>query len=175
MVKKLIVNLYGSPSAGKTVAATSIFSQLKKRGLDVVLVSEFAHEKVVEENKMALSYQLHIWSTQAYRLYCAYQHAQIVVTDSPILLGSIYNDKGSTALHTVILEEHHKYNNLNVVMELDPKYPYSMVGRIHNFDESLEIENRIFEMLSLNDIPFLRYVDTTEEDILALITEAVED
>jgi molybdopterin-guanine dinucleotide biosynthesis protein len=174
-MNRLVVNFYGAPNSGKTVSATSLFAQLKKRSIDVVLVTEFAHEKVVEENHTALSNQLFIWASQQYKVFAGYRHAQVVVTDSPILLGSIYNQDASPSLHDVILTEHHKYNNLNLVMQLDDEYPYSMVGRIHSQEESKAIENRILELLSLHDIPFLSYKNTTEADLVEFIESAISE
>jgi molybdopterin-guanine dinucleotide biosynthesis protein len=174
-MNRLLVNFYGAPNSGKTVSATSLFAALKKRSVDVVLVTEFAHEKVVEENETALSNQLYIWANQQYKIFSGYRHAQVVVTDSPILLGSIYNKDASESLHDVILTEHHKYTNLNLVMELQDDYPYSMVGRIHSLDESKVIENRIFDLLSFHDIPFLTYKDTTEADLVTFIEDAIRD
>jgi hypothetical protein len=174
MKKKLVVNLYGSPHAGKTVAATSLFAQLKKHHVSVELVSEFAKDCVIEENKMALENQLFIWSNQQYKIFCGYKHAQITVTDSPILLGAIYNRDASVSLLSVIVEEYHKYNNFNIFLELDPKHPYSMSGRIHSFTESMSIQNELRDLLEVNDIPYINYNDATEEEIVQLILESIQ-
>lgn len=172
MVGKLCLNFFGPPCSGKTVAATSIFSQLKKRHIDAVLIPEYATMRVVESNKMALANQLNIWANQQYQIFCGYHHAQVVVTDSPILLGAIYNE--SPGLKEVILEEHQKYNNLNIVLELDGTYPYSMVGRIHSFTESQSIGNRIIELLEVNDIPHIFYNELSEDEIVDLIIGSLE-
>jgi AAA domain-containing protein len=171
---KLVVNLLGAPNAGKTVVATSLFARLKKRHADVVLVSEYAHQMVVEENKTALADQLFIWANQSHRIFAGYRHAKLVVTDSPILLGAIYNRQSSIHLQEVILAEHRKYNNFNIILDLDASYPYSMVGRIHNFDESVQIGDEIMDMLTTHDIPFLKYKDFEPDEIVDLILSAVE-
>jgi hypothetical protein len=172
-MRKLCINFYGPPSAGKTVAATSLFAELKKKHLDVELVSEFAKDCVMEENKSALKNQLFIWSTQQYRIFCGYEHARVVVTDSPILLGAIYNK--SPALTEVIFEEYHKYNNLNVVLQLDGSRPYSMIGRVHSFEESVGIGNQIMDLLESRDIPFLSYGDISEEELVSLIVTELDE
>lgn len=170
---RLLINLFGSPGSGKTVAATSLFAKLKARHLDVVLVSEFAHHKVVEENSVALANQLYIWANQQYNIFCGYRHARVVVTDSPILLGCIYNE-GNHSLRTVIEEEHKKYNNFNILMELDGSYPYSMMGRCHSYTESLNIGQRIEDLLTELELPFVRYRDYTEDEIVDLIVNVIE-
>src|SRR5690554_1065490 len=98
MPDRLLVNFFGPPNSGKTVAATSVFSKLKKRHIDTVLISEFATAKVVEENKMAMKNQLYIWANQQYQIFCGYHHAKVTVTDSPILLGAIYNIQAHPSL-----------------------------------------------------------------------------
>lgn len=174
MQKKLICNLIGSPSSGKTVAAASLFSQLKKRHLDAVLVSEFAQEKVVEENKRALQNQLYIFANQQYKIFCAHEHAQVVVTDSPILLAAIYNASAPSALQEVILDQHFRYDNLNILMELDDDIPYSMVGRIHSYEESLVIQDQLKHLLTIHDIPYVPYNAITEGELVDLIIDALQ-
>ena len=173
-MNKLVINCLGSPGSGKTVAATSLFAALKKQHLDVIYVPEFAREKVVEGNMMALSNQHFIFANQQYRIFSAYKHASLAVTDSPILLGIIYNPVHPD-LHTVIHREHQRYNNLNIMMELDTAHPYSMVGRIHDQTESIAIQRNIFNMLHDADIPYLLYNETTEEEIVQLIIETMHD
>jgi len=168
-VNKLVINFFGSPNSGKTVAATSLFAKLKKRHLDVVLVSEFAHEKVVEENSRALQNQLYVFANQQYKIFCAHEHAHVVVTDSPILLASVYNQKSNVALQEVIVNQHRQYNNLNILMELDVDNPYSMVGRVHDLHESLSIQRQITSLMDSLSIPYLRYNESTEDEIVSII------
>src|ERR1041385_6113072 len=140
-MKKLVINFLGAPSAGKSVAATSIFAQLKKQNVDVLYVGEFAKDLVVEDNKLALRNQLYVWATQYHRIFCAHEHAQITVTDSPILLGLFYqNETTHKSIHEVILSCHKEFNNVNILVELDTNRPYSMTGRVHTLDQSLKIQ-----------------------------------
>src|SRR5690348_13880937 len=102
MKNKIVVNLYGSPGAGKTVAASSLFAALKRRHIDSLLISEAAKDFIVEGNTLALVDQLYVWATQQHRIFTAYKHAQIVMTDAPILLGAIYNTDATESLMEVI-------------------------------------------------------------------------
>ena len=47
----LVVNLFGTPGAGKSTGAAYIFSNLKMRGINAELVTEFAKDMVWEDNK----------------------------------------------------------------------------------------------------------------------------
>ena len=42
----LVVNLTGAPGAGKSTGAAYVFSQLKMRGINCELVTEYAKDKV---------------------------------------------------------------------------------------------------------------------------------
>lgn len=173
-MSKLVINLYGSPGAGKTLAASSIFAALKRNHIDSVLISEAAKDFVVEENDTALANQLYVWATQQYRIFAGYRHAQVVVTDSPMLLGIIYNTEASPLFEHVVLHEYHKYNNLNLLVTMDGNHPYSMVGRIHSFTQSVALQNEICSMLEDNSIPFVNYRDYSEDEIVELVKEAIK-
>lgn len=169
---ELVINFFGPPNAGKTVAATSMFAKLKRAHVDVVLISEFAHQMVVEEHQIALNNQLYIWASQQFRIFAGCYHARVVVTDSPILLGYVYNT-GNIPLQELILAEHRKYTNFNIVLDL-AEFPYSMVGRIHDRAASVTIGNDIVKMMGKYDIPFLSYSDYIEEEIVEIILSTLE-
>ena len=171
-IKHLIVSMYGAPGVGKTTAACSLYAELKKTNIPVELAAEFAKEKVLEKNKMAMSYQKFIWANQAYRIYCAYQTAQIVITDAPILLGCIYNQPLSWGMEQVIFDEHRQYNHLNIMLKRNHNN-YDENSRHHTLAEAKEIDERIHNLLIDNNIPFIWYDDYTEDDLVQLILESV--
>lgn len=173
MIKKLAIGFLGGPGCGKTTASVGLYNRLKKEGLEVELVSEFAKELILENNKTALSYQKYVWATQCYRMYCAYKRTQLVITDAPILLGAIYNENISQSFLDVILEEHHKFNNINIIVPRDLSRPYSMAGRIHSLTESIAIDNRIINLLEINNIPYITLNEVTENDLVEIILKSI--
>lgn len=58
MNKTIIVNIYGSPSAGKSTTAAGVFYELKRNGIRCELVTEYAKSKVWEESYKVLNDQL---------------------------------------------------------------------------------------------------------------------
>lgn len=60
----IVVNLFGAPGAGKSTGAARIFSNLKMAGINAELVTEFAKDKVWEENKAVFNDQLYIFGKQ---------------------------------------------------------------------------------------------------------------
>lgn len=170
---KLCVNFFGSPSSGKTVSAASMFVQLKKLHVDSELVAEFPKDLVLEKNEVALGNQIYVFGSQLYRIQCAYNNTRISLVDSPILLSTIYNPNTSTHLNNLIFEQHKKFNNLNLFVRLKD-FPYSTVGRAHDREQSEEIESRILNMLTVNDIPFIEYDNTMEDEIIDVILDSLE-
>lgn len=51
----IVVNLFGEPSAGKSTCAMDITAQLKRHGINAEYVSEFAKDKVYENNGEVLN------------------------------------------------------------------------------------------------------------------------
>ena len=64
----IIVNLLGTPGAGKSTGCAYIFSKLKLAGINAELITEFAKDKVWEDNHAALSNQLYIFGKQNYKI-----------------------------------------------------------------------------------------------------------
>lgn len=55
----LVINQ--APGAGKSTGAAYIFSELKQRGVNAELVTEFAKDKTWEGNTLALSCQEYVF------------------------------------------------------------------------------------------------------------------
>jgi nicotinamide riboside kinase len=168
-MKKLVVSLYGGPGAGKTTLAAELFVELKKNNIDVEIVSEFAKDLVLEGRSEALKHQWYVIANQAFRIQSAYEHMQVVITDSPLLLGPIYDPESSPALLALCLEHYHKYNNLNVVLDRNLEFEYTTAGRIHSLTESISLDNRILTMLEDHNIPYLRYTEFGKDRVLQII------
>jgi nicotinamide riboside kinase len=168
-MKKLLINVFGGPSIGKTTIAAELFVELKKNHVEVELVSEFPKDVVVEERPNALEHQWYITGTQAYRIHTAYKCMQAVITDSPILLGPVYDVDASPALLALSLEHHEKYNNLNIMLTRSLDYEHSMAGRVHSLTQSVSIDNRIMRFLDDQSIPYVMYDEYGKERIVSLI------
>jgi nicotinamide riboside kinase len=172
-VKKLIVSLMGGPGSGKTTAATELFNAIKKRHVPADLVTDFAKDMIIQKNTSAMENQLYIWASQLYRNRCAYKEAVVTVTDTPVLLGCIYNTPLSPHLKNVILEEYHKFNNYNLIVSRDVSREFQMFGRVHDEAQSIRIDQQIIELLDEHDIPFSYYDESNLSDIVDEIVSLV--
>ena len=85
------INLTGSPGSGKSTLAAYIFARLKMLDVNCELVTEFAKDKVWENNDTALANQVYIFAKQYYRLSRCADKVDVIVTDSPLVLTPLYN------------------------------------------------------------------------------------
>jgi nicotinamide riboside kinase len=164
----LVINLFGGPGSGKTTTAAELFALLKKRHYDVELVTEFAKDLIMQNNPDALKHQFYVTGTQAHRIWSAAQKMQVVIVDSPILLGPIYDQRNSKPLLDLCIEYHQELNNLNIFLGRNG-VQHSMVGRVHSLTESIGLDNRIHRLLDELKIEYLSLEEMGMDKLLALI------
>ena len=142
-----LVNLYGAPGAGKSTGAAYIFSQLKMRGINAELITEFAKDKVGEESKEVFNNQAYIFGKQYFRISRCADKVDVIITDSPLLLSTIYNNSPvlGEEFNQVVRNVANSYNSLNYyitrVKEYNPK------GRFQTEEESDAIADDVKAML----------------------------
>ena len=152
MKKTIVLNLFAGPGAGKSTGACYIFSQLKMKGIDCEYVSEFAKDKVWEHNEEVLKCQFYISGKQSYKISRVYGKVDVIITDSPILIGAIYGDYDNPKLVPAIEYEFKKYNNLNIFIERDK--PYNTNGRMQTEEEAKEKDEQLLELMKKYDVPY---------------------
>lgn len=150
----LCCNLYGAPGAGKSTMAALVFAKLKMLNINCELVTEFAKDKVWENNNTALANQVYVFAKQYYRLDRCADKVDVVITDSPIALSPFYNKDMDIhePLKQLAYKISQKYNNINYFLRRVKKY--NPIGRLQTEKESDEYAIRIKEMLKANGISF---------------------
>ena len=154
----LIVNLFGAPGSGKSTGAAYIFSRLKMLGVNTELITEFAKDKVWENNTEVLKNQTYVFGKQHFRITRCIDKVDIIVTDSPLLLSAIYNKSGllGVDINNLVAKIFKSYNSANYLIKRTK--PYNTCGRLQTEEESDIIANKIKDML-------LRYnIEYTERD-----------
>ena len=154
--KPLVINLFGAPGAGKSTGAAMVFAELKKRGVNAELVTEFAKDKTWEGNATALGCQEYVFGKQSYRLARCRADVDVIVTDSPLPLSLLYvKDSALTAdgaFQKVVMNVFNSYNNLNFYI-LRVK-PYNPKGRNQTEAESDALNGPLQTLLAENKIPY---------------------
>ena len=150
----VVINLFGGPGAGKSTCAMEICSEY---------VQEYAKE-LVYENRMDLldgsrEHQQLLFEEQKRRVNILLGKVDFIVTDSPVILSAIYNKELTPDFEQQVLKEFNKNRNFNIFINRGKTFESN--GRIHNLDESIEIDNQLKEYLEQNQIYYGEYQHDT--------------
>lgn len=149
-----VINLFGGPGSGKSTLAAGLFYEMKKKGINCELVTEFAKEMVWDDNKKVLARQNKLLAIQEERLNMLEGKVDYAITDSPLLLGLFYAPKGyDRAFANFCFAEFKKYNNVNYFLS-SVDLRYCKTGRIQNEVEAKTIGFSILTFLTSMEIPF---------------------
>lgn len=146
-METLVVNIFGVPGAGKSTGAARVFSDLKMRGINVELVSEFAKDKVWEGNEEAFRNQAFLFGKQSYRMSRCAGKVDVIVTDSPLPLSILYNNDARLTenFNKSVMDVFNSYWNLNFL--LTRTKPYNPSGRLQTEEESDALGEPLIQML----------------------------
>lgn len=143
----IVVNLYGGPGAGKSTLSAYTFAKLKVAGVNCELITEYAKDKVWENNKTALDNQIYVYAKQYFSIERCRGKVDVVITDSPLLLSAYYNkDSEITETFNALMQQiDKKYVNLNYYV--CRKKPYNSVGRLQTETEAISCDFAIRELM----------------------------
>lgn len=150
----IVVNLFGVPSAGKSTGAAYIFSQLKLNGINAELITEFAKDKVWENNTEVFKNQAYLFGKQSYRMSRCRDKVDVLITDSPLPLSIFYNKDAVLGedFNRTVMNVFNSYNNLNYLL-LRVK-PYNSIGRHQSEKESDELKQPMVDLLNNRNIKY---------------------
>ncbi len=155
-INTIVVNAFGGPGVGKTTCSWEIASELKKQGLCVEYVSEYAKELVWDDNLQMLDgtveHQKVLLDEQEKRIQRLIGKADVVVTDSPLLLNLTYCRDCPEDYKQAVLDRFNSYNNFCFLVKRDLSLDFEDRGRIHNLEESIEKDKEIQGFLKENGI-----------------------
>lgn len=136
--KTLVVNVFGGPGCGKSTMMASIFAELKWRGIDCEMATEYAKDKVWEGSHAVLNDQFYVSGKQFHKLFRLQGNVDVVITDSPILLGLYYGKNEPPEFKDIIMSKHKSFTNFNVLLER--KKEYNSNGRMQTEEQAKEID-----------------------------------
>lgn len=142
----IVVNLLGGPCTGKSTVAAELFAELKKKGNNVELITEYAKDLVYENRDTTFKDQLYILAKQHHKmLMYSLNNVDFLITDSPIFLSYIYNSNvySKELIDNIIYECRCSFLNVDIFLERDKNLPYQTLGRHHSLEDSLKIDNDI--------------------------------
>ena len=173
MKKPLVINLTGAPGAGKSTGAAKIFSDLKQLGINCELVGEYAKDKTWEHNNTALRCQEYIFGKQSYRLARCRDDVDVIITDSPLPLGIIYNTNPAIkdSLPRLVMDIFNTYENLSFF--LNRVKPYNPKGRNQTEKESDELSFKIKDLYHSLGIDY-EVVDADKEGYQYIVNRVLD-
>lgn len=159
-----IVNLFGGPGTGKSTTASGVFHEMKKMRLEVELVTEYAKDMTWEGRTNVLSDQLYVLAKQNRRLERLKNHqVDWVVSDSPLLLGLIYQQPGYyQSFNSFVLEVFNSYQNINILLNRD--FEYNPIGRNQTADEAVHVDEDLKRLLDKNSIHYHTFTNDPQVD-----------
>lgn len=167
----VVLNLIGAPGAGKSTGAYYIASQLKLRGINTELVTEFAKDKTWEHNTAALSNQVYMLGKQFYKMSRCADQVDCIVTDSPLFLSVLYNNDpeilGET-FNRLVMQVFGSFNNYTVFVNRVKKY--NPAGRNQTEEESDELSVKLRGLCDKYGVSF-EDINGCEEDYIKVANE----
>lgn len=155
MKEALVINLFGGPGCGKSTTMARLFADLKTRGYNVEMVSEFAKDLVYEQRQETMKDELYIFAKQHHRLFRVIDKVDIVITDRPILLTNIYaslylpDDEFRSDLKRLVRTTFNNFNNLNIMLNREG-IEYKTEGRLQDLEQSKEIDKLTLKELVMS-------------------------
>lgn len=162
-----VVNLIGPPGVGKSVCAGLIFAELKMRRHTAEYVQEYAKHLVWKNDLDTINNQYYVSSKQYELLNHVNGKVRYIVTDGSLVHGLIYNelnegnvcDREKTRAYIVrrLLE----FRNVFIFLQRGD-YPFEQEGRIHTYEESVDIGRRLKQLLDALGVDYLTITSAKE-------------
>ena len=145
---KILIELYSGPGAGKSTTAAGLYYLMKCRGYDAEMVREFAKEKAWNGTLADVTDNEIIYSEQTRRELDMVDGPDVVITDSPIRMSQVYGTPED------VVKEHEAemraagFNYIRLFVNRPEEFSNS--GRIHNKEQSIEIDKTVRGMLEFH-------------------------
>ncbi len=173
-----VINIFSGPSGGKSTTSAGLFFQMKIRGYEVELVTEYAKELVYDEAHVVLvDRQEVIFAEQNQRLDRLRGKVDYVINDSPLLLSNIYpiincnpeSQKWQDMQHfgNFVRQVFDTYDNINIFMQRGKKF--QDYGRYHDHEQSKLIDQMIKNELADREYHIVNTRPEAIDEIIEII------
>lgn len=175
----MIINFVGAPCSGKSTLACNLFTELKKRHLNTEYLHEYVKTLIWENNIDDINNQYVVAKKQYTMLKNVNASTDYTVTDSPLILGLLYNEYNKynvsdiTKTREFILGHLREFasESLYIFVKRNRNFAYKTQGRIHSEAESDYIESLLEIMLKNLGI---NYLEVNPDDPIENILEFVQ-
>lgn len=154
-----VINLFAGPGCGKSTTAAALFAMMKRRGLNVEMITEFAKDLVWTERNKELGDQIYIFGKMYHKLWRLRDKVDYVITDSPLPFCYYYDRENILHFKELVMEAFNTFDNVNFVLHRN--FPYQQEGRYQNEEEADKVNDEILEMMKLNNIKVDREISSS--------------
>lgn len=155
----IVINLLGGSGLGKSTTAALVFGELKLLSQEAELVQEYAKEWAWSGKKIKPEDQDHICDEQWNRESRLYGKVDFIITDSPMVLGPMYQKyySGDDPIYTKISDlvqtsEKKDVKYMNFLLTRNKKF--NPKGRFETEDQAKEVDEFLKKYLTDKQIPF---------------------
>lgn len=155
----IVINLLGGSGLGKSTTAALVFGELKLLDQKAELVQEYAKEWAWAGRRITPEDQDHLGNEQWTRESRLYGKVDFIVTDSPLILGPVYEKfySGNDPIAAKVFEriETSKKNGItymNFLLSRNKKF--NPEGRFETEEQAKQVDSFLKEYLILKNVPF---------------------
>jgi len=163
----LVVNFFAGPGTGKSTTMAHCFAELKWKNIDCEMCTEYAKDKVWEGSEHVLENQFYVSGKQYHKLKRLEGKVEVILTDSPILLGLIYGNREPQPFKDLLIEYHKTFNNLNVFLKRVK--PFHQNGRLQDEESAKAIDEELYNFVGSQKGDFLE-IPATRENIDSIVS-----
>jgi len=162
-----IINIIGGPCAGKSTLASYLFFVMKKLDLNVEYVQEYIKNLIYNEQFDKLNDQYMVSYNQYKSIKVLQNKLDYVILDTSLLSQIYYNETNINNVSNVektkenILKWYNEFENINIFLNRG-NIKFEKFGRIHDREESLNIDNKLKELLNFYNFD---YYETSNDKI----------
>ena len=165
-----VINLFAGPGCGKSTTAAALFALLKRRGLNVEMITEFAKDLVWTERNKELGDQIYIFGKMYHKLWRLRDKVDFVITDSPLPFCCYYDRENIPYFKELVMSAFNSFDNINFVLVRN--FPYQKEGR---YQTEEEVHQDILQLIADNGIKIDQHIDTTDFDSEYVIEGFLEE
>jgi nicotinamide riboside kinase len=150
----IVINLIGGPGCGKSILSAKLFVKLKMKYIACDISFEYIKRKLREKALKVIESQIYIFGKQQFQLFTMKDEVEVIVTDSPIILSSIYDKTKCPHLKALILKEFRTYNNFTYFIDRDEDVEYEQEGRYQDLDGAKKVDKMVKKFMDENKIKY---------------------
>lgn len=167
----IVINLISGPGVGKSILSADLFSAVKREGITCDVSWEYIKRKIREKALKVVQSQIYLFGKQQFQLFTMKDEVDVIITDSPLILNSIYDSSNCPILKDLVLKEYNKYHNLLFYIERDMNFKYETEGRYQDLDGAIEMDNKVKTFLNENNLKYTIINGIGQESLNTIIKE----